>query len=48
MDVDLDLAICLKYVLDIGDVEMDFDNTDEKGTNMLDPSDTCIYIHLHI
>ena len=29
MDVDLDLAICLKYILEIGDVEMDFENAEE-------------------
>ena len=31
MDVDFDLSISLKYVLNLGDVEMEIESTEEKG-----------------
>ena len=31
MDINFDLALCLRYILEIGDVEMEFENADDKN-----------------
>ena len=41
MDVDFDLAVCLKYILEIGDVDMEVESVEEKSDEHRKPCSYC-------